>query len=244
MDGNGRWARERKHRRPWGHIRGASVASQIVEEAKQCGVEALTLYAFSSENWARPLGEVTFLFTLLRKYLLKEKVHLLRNRVRFKVIGNISPLPRETQEIIEELEGLTKGMKGLKLTFAFSYGGRDEIVWAANRFRRENPGRELTVSGLSRSLMLPDLGDVDLLIRTGGEQRLSNFLLWQSAYAELYFTPTKWPDFTPKEFSSICRKVAKRERRFGAAEPKNRVEEAMALAEQNRECFIHDTTLP
>ena len=135
-------------------------------------------------------------------------------------------------------------MKGLKLTFAFSYGGRDEIVWAANRFRRENPGRELTVSGLSRSLMLPDLGDVDLLIRTGGEQRLSNFLLWQSAYAELYFTPTKWPDFTPKEFSSICRKVAKRERRFGAAEPKNRVEEAMALAEQNRECFIHDTTLP
>ncbi|MFZ4714020.1 MAG: polyprenyl diphosphate synthase [Bacteriovoracaceae bacterium] len=215
MDGNGRWAQKRFHPRVWGHIRGSSIVSSIVEEADELGLKALTLYAFSTENFSRPLTEVKTLFSLLKKFLLKEKPRLIKNQVRFRVIGDIASLPLETQELIEKLQNETKDFKGLKLSFAFGYGSRAEIVKATNNWITKNPGVKMTEAHLNEGLFLPDAGDVDLIIRTGGEQRISNFLLWQSAYAELYFTMTAWPDFTPKEFALIIDQVKTRQRRFG-----------------------------
>ena len=215
MDGNGRWANNRRHRRIWGHIRGSQVVEKIVQEAENCHVSALTLYAFSTENRQRPLEENRIIFKLLKKYLVKERNRIIKNNILFRIMGELSDLPDSTSNLIRELQDRTQNNKGLKLTFAFGYGGRDEIVGAVNRFLKENPHTPLTKETLSRSLLLPDLGDVDLLIRTGGDQRISNFLLWQSAYAELYFTPTKWPDFTADEFRSIYGEVKKRERCFG-----------------------------
>ena len=215
MDGNGRWARRRGRPRVWGHIRGSAVISKIVEEAQNCKIQALTLYAFSTENWQRPSAEIQILFSLLQKYLAKEKKRILKNNIRFRIMGDIVKLPKAIQESIRELEDLTQDMEGLKLTFAFGYGGRDEIVWAVNNFIKKKPGVLLSEEELSQSLMIPDIGDVDLLIRTGGDLRISNFLLWQCAYAELYFTPTGWPDFGAEKFRHICQEVKKRERRFG-----------------------------
>lgn len=219
MDGNGRWANQRMRPRVWGHVRGSGVVSEIVEAADNYGVKALTLYAFSTENWSRPNDEVGVLFKLLYKFLIKETKRLIKNQVSFKVIGDVSKLPSQTQAIIRELEETTKDFDGLKLTFCFSYGARNEMVYAVNKFIAENPGKQITQADIEKSLMRPETGDVDLLIRTGGEQRVSNFLLWQIAYAELCFTPTKWPDFTPSEFHSILASVSKRERRFGGLSP-------------------------
>lgn len=221
MDGNGRWAEARSHFRVWGHVRGSSVVSKIVEEADECGVKALTLYTFSTENWSRPEKEIFTLFSLLKKFLLKEKARIIKNKIRFQVMGDISGLPKETQSLVADLENETQDMTGLKLTFAFGYGGRDEIVRGINNFIKENPNKKITEEDFSNYMLKPELGDVDLLIRTGGDQRISNFLLWQSAYAELYFTKTQWPDFTRSEFRSIYNEVSNRERRFGAVPLKN-----------------------
>ncbi len=224
MDGNGRWANQRLRPRVWGHVRGSTVVSDIVQAADDLGVEALTLYAFSTENWSRPSQEVGALFRLLHKFLLKERKRLLANKVSFRVIGNTTRLPQDTKDLIAKLETETKDFAGLKLTFCFSYGGRMELVHAMNSFITANPGKEITEEDVQDHLMRPETGDVDLLIRTGGEQRVSNFLLWQIAYAELCFTPTKWPDFTARELKRIVESVSKRERRFGglpAAADKN-----------------------
>lgn len=218
MDGNGRWAQDRAHTRIWGHIRGSRIVSSIVEEADECGVEALTLYAFSTENWSRPFKEVKVLFKLLKKFLIIERKRILQNKIRFKIIGDISQLPEETKALIKKLEDDTKDAKGLKLTFAFGYGGRDEVIKSVNKFIEKNPGKKISEAELNQSLYAPECGDVDLLIRTGGDFRVSNFLLWQIAYAELYFTPSKWPDFTRKEFREILFAASSRERRFGAVE--------------------------
>jgi undecaprenyl diphosphate synthase len=219
MDGNGRWANQRLRPRVWGHVRGSGVVSDIVQAADDLGVEALTLYAFSTENWSRPSEEVGVLFSLLHKFLLRERRRLLANKVSFRVIGNISRLPQDTKTLIARLEEETRDFNGLKLTFCFSYGARMEMLHAVNKFIAENPGKELTEADLEGHLMRPETGNVDLLIRTGGEQRVSNFLLWQIAYAELCFSPTKWPDFTASEFKRIVESVSKRERRFGGLSP-------------------------
>lgn len=219
MDGNGRWAKMRSRPRVWGHVRGSGVVADIVEKADNLGVQALTMYAFSSENWCRPQAEVRVLFNLLHKFLKREREKILKNNIRFKIMGDISNLPQATQNLIAQLESESRENTGLKLTFAFGYGGRSEITHALNSFVKTNPGKEITEESLSSYLLIPDLGDVDLLIRTGGDQRVSNFLLWQIAYAELFFTETKWPDFTSLEFTNILEKVSKRERRFGATTP-------------------------
>ncbi|MBF0359913.1 MAG: di-trans,poly-cis-decaprenylcistransferase [Oligoflexia bacterium] len=216
MDGNGRWAQERGRPRIWGHVRGASIVSDIVEVAdKKLNIEALTLYAFSTENWIRPFDEIRSLFFLLKKYISKEGKRIIQNNIRFKVIGSISKLPADTVELITNLENKTKDATGLKLNFAFDYGGRKEIVDAVNRFFIVNPQRIITEEDISQNLFLQDTGDVDLLIRTGGDYRISNFLLWQSAYAELFFTQTRWPEFSDSEFIQIYNQVSERERRFG-----------------------------
>lgn len=234
MDGNGRWANARSHKRVWGHIRGSRVVSNIVEEAVDQGVQALTLYAFSTENWSRPVGEVKVLFSLLKKFLKAEKKKVLANQLQFKIIGDTSRLPQLTQDMISELEELSKDFKGMKLTFAFGYGGRAEIISAANKFIRKNPGQELTEEDLSRNLFLPELGDVDLMIRTGGDQRISNFLLWQVAYGELFFTPKQWPDFTKDDFTKILNDVSQRERRFGMVNSCESLNTSKEIAEDNK----------
>ncbi len=216
MDGNGRWAKERMRPRFWGHVRGSSQVSKIVECADNIGVKALTLYAFSTENWKRPDEEVSILFNLLKKFLIKERPRIIKNNIRFKIIGDISKLPAATKKLITDLEEETKNFKGLKLSFAFSYGSQIEIINSVNKFILDNPGKEITKEEFEARLLTADIGDVDLLIRTGGDIRVSNFLLWQIAYAELYFTETKWPDFTTKEFTNIYQNVSGRERRFGA----------------------------
>jgi undecaprenyl diphosphate synthase len=234
MDGNGRWAKMRSHERVWGHVRGSSVVADIVEKADNLKIKALTMYAFSSENWCRPQIEVKVLFKLLHKFLIKERLRILKNNIRFKIMGDISNLPIDTKELIYQLEDETKNNLGLKLTFAFGYGGRDEIVKATNLFIKTNPNEELTEEKLSKLMMVPDLGDVDLLIRTGGDQRVSNFLLWQIAYAEFYFTQTKWPDFTAVEFDEIIKKVSLRERRFGAISNSLNLNDNIAKAKSNK----------
>jgi undecaprenyl diphosphate synthase len=230
MDGNGRWAKMRSHPRVWGHVRGSGVVADIVEEASDSGVSALTMYAFSTENWSRPQTEVRVLFNLLHKFLKRERDRILKNNIRFKIMGDITNLPAQTKNLISQLEAESTFNTGLKLTFAFGYGGRAEITSALNRFIKDNPGKEITEEELAKNLMIPDLGDVDLLIRTGGDHRVSNFLLWQIAYAEFYFTETKWPDFSVLEFREILENVSKRERRFGsttsACDLKTNIEQA------------------
>ena len=213
MDGNGRWAKSRGHIRVWGHVRGSKIVSEIVEEADNLGVKHLTLFTFSTENWSRPINEIKVLFRLLKKFLEKEKKRIIKNRIKFKVIGDISDLPLPTKELIWEMEELTKDMDGLNLTFCFNYGGRTALVDKVNLLVENNI--PVTEGNLIESF---EVGDVDLLIRTGGDQRISNFLLWQMAYSELYFTPTMWPEFSTKEFREIYEKVSKRERRFGMAQ--------------------------
>lgn len=234
MDGNGRWAKQRSHPRVWGHVRGSAVVSHIVQEADDLGIEALTMYAFSSENWSRPQTEVLVLFNLLYKFLKKERARILKNNIRFKIMGDISNLPEQTKKLIGQLESETAHHTGLKLTFAFGYGARAEIAYAVNRFVKANPGKDITEDALNDYLMIPDLGDVDLLIRTGGDHRVSNFMLWQIAYAEMFFTETKWPDFTVTEFRYIIEQVAKRERRFGAVAPTASLQDNIIVARENQ----------
>ena len=238
MDGNGRWAKKRFRPRIWGHVRGSGVVSEIVQAADDMDIKALTLYAFSTENWSRPVEEVSILFKLLKKFLLKEQARLIKNNVHFKVIGEINGLPEDTVNLIKETEALTSKATGLKLTFAFSYGGRSEIMRAVNQFQIQNPSRLMTEDELSARLYRPETGDVDLMIRTGGEQRISNFLLWQMAYAELYFTPTKWPDFSPVEFKKIIQHVSVRERRFGNVSAQPSLQLSVELAENNKTAFV------
>jgi undecaprenyl diphosphate synthase len=238
MDGNGRWANQRFRPRIWGHVRGATVVSEIVQAADETNLKALTLYAFSTENWSRPLEEVSTLFKLLKKFLIKEKQKIVANNIKFKVIGEIQNLPIDTINLIREVEELTKASTGLQLTFAFSYGGRAEILRAINLFHTSNPSAVMTENDLSSLMYRPETGDVDLMIRTGGEQRISNFLLWQMAYAEFYFTPTKWPDFSAGEFKKIIDNVSNRERRFGNVSAQNDLMDSKEKAATNKGSFL------
>lgn len=237
MDGNGRWANQRLRPRVWGHVRGSYVVSDIVESADNLGVECLTLYAFSQENWSRPSEEIKVLFRLLKKFLNRERAKIIANNIQFKIIGDIGHLPESTRKMIQELESVTGHNTGLKLTFAFSYSGRNEIVHAVNRFIADRPGESITEECLKNYFFRPEIGDVDLLIRTGGEQRISNFLMWQMAYAEFYFTPTKWPDFSPREFEKILHAVGKRERRFGGLLAKQEFNKVSELPRPEQACL-------
>lgn len=238
MDGNGRWANERAHRRIWGHVRGAQVVTDVVEKAQELGVKALTLYAFSTENFSRPKEEVSSLFSLLKKFLQRERKRVLQNGLRFKVIGDYSALPDETKSLIVDLENLSKKNSGMWLNFAFGYGGRAEILHAVNKCRMADPQSEITEETLAANLYNSDAGDVDLMIRTGGDHRISNFLLWQAAYAELFFTPVKWPDFSGRLLEEIFYKVSERERRFGTVTADSNYQHAKSIAQENRERFI------
>lgn len=220
MDGNGRWAQQRMLKRIVGHQRGAETVNMVVEYAWQIGIKYLTLFAFSSENWSRPAMEVRALMALLKKYIRKETARMMRKNIRYNVIGNRSDLPDDVNETLEEAIRQTSGNTGMLLTLALSYGGRQELSMAAARLARDVQQGKLTPEQISvdlfgRYLDTGGLPDPDLLIRTSGEMRISNFLLWQLAYTELYFTETNWPDFTISEFNRALADYQSRERRFG-----------------------------
>ncbi|HLF58495.1 MAG TPA: isoprenyl transferase [Alphaproteobacteria bacterium] len=222
MDGNGRWARARGLVRTSGHKRGADATKAVVSGAIELGVSYLTLYGFSSENWKRPRNEVDDLMGLLRMYLRSEIAELHRNGIRLRVIGDRSRLAKDIVTLIENAEEQTRANTALNLTVALSYGARDEITQAARRvaadvaagrIRPEDIGEE----SFARYLATSGIPDPDLVIRTSGEKRLSNFLLWQSAYAELVFTDKLWPDFTKQDLEDAIGEFHRRERRYGAA---------------------------
>ena len=211
MDGNGRWAKKRGKIRTFGHNEGAKKVVEITKEASNIGIKYLTLYAFSTENWKREKKEIDFLMKLLSKFLKKELKTLLANDTKFRVIGDISKLSKDLQNVINNTIEKTKNCTGLTQILAINYGSRDEIVRTIKKLENKNISEKI----ISKALDTADFPDVDLLIRTGGEKRLSNFLLWQSAYAELFFTDTLWPDFSMQEFCAILEDFKKRERRFG-----------------------------
>ncbi len=214
MDGNGRWARRRGLPRVMGHYRGAEVAEDIVEFARELGIKHLTLYAFSTENWNRPKEEVDTLFKLLEEYLRAKKRKLYELNIRVKFIGRRDRIPRNLIRLMEEIEEESKNFNGLNLNLAVDYGGRDEILRAVKKLLREDP-KVINEETFSQYLDLACSPDPDLLIRTGGEQRVSNFLLWSIAYTEFYFTPTLWPDFTREEFIKAIEEYSRRKRKFG-----------------------------
>ena len=220
MDGNGRWAKQKGMLRAIGHENGTKAVRTTVESCAKLGIENLTLYAFSTENWNRPKLEVDTLMKLLVSSLKKEINTLLDNNIKLNAIGNLSLLPKKVYKELHEVIELTSKNTHMNLTLALSYGSREELLTAvkeiSNKVKNNIISEEsIDQSVINKHLYTHNLPDVDLLIRTSGEQRISNFLLWQIAYAELYFTPVLWPDFTEQHLSEAIIEYQKRERRFG-----------------------------
>ena len=221
MDGNGRWAESRGLPRAMGHRAGAETVRRVTAFARRRGIPFLTLYAFSTENWSRPRGEVEALMELLSAFLDAELPALLENGIRLRMLGDPVALPPGTRERLAMVQGKTAGLKGMTLSLAINYGGRDEIVRAARRAAGGLAAAGRSPESLDRELFesfldTAGMPDPDLVIRTAGEKRLSNFLIWQSAYAELYFTPRTWPDFSDADFEVALDEYEKRIRKFGS----------------------------
>jgi len=220
MDGNGRWAAARGLPRVEGHRRGVEALRKTVRAAGELGISILTIFSFSSENWSRPQSEIRDLLSLLRRFIRNDLVELHKSNVRVRVIGERDDLDPDIRRLLQEAEDLTQGNDGLTLVVAFNYGARQEIARAARRLAAEVAAGRLAASDitpelLARQLDAPDLPDPDVIIRTSGEQRLSNFLLWQAAYSELVFVPINWPDFDRAALESVIAEFRRRERRFG-----------------------------
>jgi undecaprenyl diphosphate synthase len=218
MDGNGRWAQKRHMPRTVGHAKGAAGVRELVEFCAHKGVKYLTLFAFSTENWSRPEEEVSTLMGLFLQYLEKELKNLSQAGVRLQVIGDVTGFAQELQERIAEAVKATEGNDGIMLTVAANYGGQWDIVQAVHRWQAAHPqadAQSLTQEQLAQHLSTAHMPDLDLLIRTGGEQRISNFLLWQAAYAELYFTDVLWPEFDVSQLEVALSWYLNRQRRFG-----------------------------
>ena len=218
MDGNGRWARQRRLPRAAGHVKGAAQVRTVIEQCAKRGIEVVTLYAFSTENWARPANEVGALMALFSRYLQNEIDDMQRNGVQLRVIGERSVFSEPLQAAITRAESATAGGDRLVLQLAVNYGGRAELLGAVRQWMKDHPQAdpaEFNEAALTAYLYSPDLPPPDLLVRTAGERRLSNFLLWQTAYTELYFTDTLWPDFDSKALDAALAWFAGRVRRFG-----------------------------
>lgn len=212
MDGNGRWAKKRHLPRAAGHQRGVEAVRRLLRAAREMGLEALTLYAFSTENWRRPEDEISSLMGLLKRFILNDLDEFSANDVRLKIIGDYSAFPDDVTQLIRKALDRTAGNRSVTLAIALNYGAQDEIVRAAAKAAAKGA---VTLETISAELDTADLPPLDLLIRTSGELRLSNFLLWQAAYAELWFTDVLWPDFTPEHLREALAEFALRERRYG-----------------------------
>ncbi len=216
MDGNGRWAKKRGLKRTAGHEAGAENVRHIVRSASELGIRELTLYAFSTENWTRSPSEVKFLMNLLEHQLVEQRDEIMEQNVRFGAIGGLEKLPAGVRRELDKTTELSRGNKGLHARLALNYGGRQEILDAVAGFCTDNPGKKkITEKQFRRHFYDSAMHDPDLFIRTGGEQRVSNFLLWQISYAELYFTDVLWPDFHKPELEEAIADYGRRERRFG-----------------------------
>lgn len=216
MDGNGRWAQARHRPRVFGHQAGVKTVRRIVEDAADMGIQHLTLYSFSTENWTRPKAEIAALFNLLRKYVKDDLETLNRNNVRIRILGSRAGLKPDLLELIDRVEATTKTNNEFHLNIAFNYGGRDEILRAAAKAAADGKNLEtMTEAELTPYLDTADLPEPDLVIRTSGEKRISNFLLWQAAYSEFVFTDVLWPDFTKADLQAAISDFQNRERRFG-----------------------------
>ena len=213
MDGNGRWAKQRNLPRTSGHKEGLEVAKKIVKAAKEVGIKYITLYTFSTENWKRTQDEVGYLMGLIKNHLRAEFKFYKENDIRVKHIGNLSGLPQDIQDEINSTIEECKDFNSLTVVLAINYGGKDEISRAINKAKSEN--KEINENNFTEFFDLPEMPDVDLIIRTGGEKRLSNFLLWHGAYAELDFVDTLWPDYKEECFYQSIKEFQKRNRRFG-----------------------------
>ncbi len=223
MDGNGRWAKKRRKPRYFGHVKGTRVAKDIIHECSRMGIKHLTLYAFSKENWQRPTLEVHFLMKLLQKYLARETKNLIKENIRFSVLGETDSLPKDVQVQLAQSIQATSECTGLQLVFALSYGSRQEITEAVRKIASLVELGEISCSEITEETVEKYLGtsgtpDPDFVIRTSGEQRISNFLLWQSAYSEFYFSPLLWPDFQISDLYAAITEYGLRERRFGKSE--------------------------
>ncbi len=223
MDGNGRWAKKRLLNRIIGHEKGSETVRTVVRACRELGIRYLTLYAFSTENWQRPKVEVEALMALLRRFLQSEKSEMMENNIRLRMIGQLDRLPPKVRETLQETMVATKDKTGMDLILALSYGARTEIVAMvqalAEKIKRGQVEPEaITAELVADHLYTREIPDPDLLIRTSGEMRISNFLLWQIAYSEIFVTPTLWPDFSKEELLRILKDFQRRERRFGAVE--------------------------
>ncbi|AFY03337.1 isoprenyl transferase [Bdellovibrio bacteriovorus] len=220
MDGNGRWAQLKRRPRTFGHIKGTRVAKKIITACSRRGIKNLTLYAFSTENWFRPEAEVSLLMLILRRYLKRETENLVKENIRFSVIGDLSRVPLDVANAIEKSIEATSQCTGLNLVFALSYGSRQEITQAVREIAEKVAAGEMSPAEIDESMINSALStfptpDPDLIIRTSGEQRLSNFLLWQAAYSEFYFTEVLWPNFTESHLDEALQAFAMRQRRYG-----------------------------
>lgn len=213
MDGNGRWAKKRGFIRTKGHDSGANVVENVAKFCIDKDIKNLTLYAFSTENWARPKSEVEYLIKLFKEFLIKKEEIFIKNEIKFETIGDLSKFDDELLNLIAKIKEKTAIFNKLTLTLAVNYGSKDEMVRTVKKLISK--GDEINETTISQNLDTAKIGDVDLLIRTGGEQRLSNFLLWQASYAELFFTSTLWPDFSYNELEKIVEKYTKIHRKFG-----------------------------
>jgi len=224
MDGNGRWAKARGLPRFRGHSAGMQAVHTIVEAAVRTGIRHLSLYAFSQENWNRPSAEVSALMRLLQHYVRKERDELIRQGVEVKVLGDIDRLTGGARKAVDHIQSRTAGLTNMRLNLMISYGSRSEILRATQRIAEMVKRGEIQADQIDEALFSSQLythgsPDPDLLIRTSGEQRISNFMLWQLAYTELYITPTLWPDFGPDQLAAAIQEYQKRERRFGLVTP-------------------------
>ncbi|QDK39461.1 isoprenyl transferase [Bdellovibrio sp. NC01] len=220
MDGNGRWAQLKRKPRTFGHIKGTRVAKKIITACSRKGIKNLTLYAFSTENWFRPQTEVSFLMKLLRRYLRRETENLVKENIRFSVIGDLSRVPSDVHSAIQSAAEATSQCTGLNLVFALSYGSRQEITLAVREIAQQIADGHIAPDDIDEALISTSLStyptpDPDLIVRTSGEQRLSNFLLWQAAYSEFYFTETLWPNFTEAHLDEALNAFSVRQRRYG-----------------------------
>ncbi len=220
MDGNGRWAKLKNKPRTYGHIKGARVAKKMITHAADVGLKYLTLYAFSTENWLRPQDEVGFLMRLLERYLIKETENLVRKNIKFTIIGDQSRLPLSIQKQVLNSIQKTSTCSGLHVCFAISYGSRQEMTQVIQKIAEQIGSGQISKSDITENfvqshLMTAGIPDPDLILRTSGESRLSNFLLWQAAYSELYFSNVLWPDFTVNDLDDAFKNFNNRQRRFG-----------------------------
>jgi len=220
MDGNGRWAKKRLLNRVKGHERGSDTVRTVVRTCRELGIRYLTLYAFSTENWQRPKTEIEALMTLLKRFLKSERSEMLENDIRLRSIGQVNRLPTGVRESLEETMAVTQGNRGMDLILALSYGGRAEIVDMVKAVADKVRQGQIDLQAINDAMIADhlytrEIPDPDILIRTSGEMRISNFLLWQIAYAEIFITPTLWPDFSKDELMQILKDFQGRERRYG-----------------------------